>query len=118
MRRTIGITGVLIAALVEIAWAQAQAPGPQLTLQDAEAMALKNHPQVLAAQANFLRAGQIVTEARSAYYPTVNGNITGAQANPSSRLGAGVPMILGCSTTLDRALRLRNLLPILEELQT
>lgn len=53
-------------------------------------MALKNHPQVLASQANYLRAGEIVTETRSAYYPAVNGNITGAQANPSARLGAGV----------------------------
>jgi outer membrane protein len=90
MRRTTGFAAVLIACLAELAWAQAQAPGPQLTLQDAQAMALKNHPQVLAAQANFLRAGQIVTEARSAYYPALNGNITGAQANVNSRLGAGV----------------------------
>jgi outer membrane protein len=68
----------------------AQTPGSQLTLQDAEALALKNHPQVLASQANYLRAGEIVTETRSAYYPTLNGNITGAQANVNSRLGAGV----------------------------
>lgn len=67
-----------------------QATPPFLTLQDARAMALKNHPQVLASQANFLRAGEIVTEARSAYYPAVNGVVTGAQANLSSRLGAGV----------------------------
>ncbi|MGA8029178.1 MAG: TolC family protein [Bryobacteraceae bacterium] len=68
----------------------AQAPGPQLTLQDAEAMALKNHPQVLASQANYQRAGEIVTENRSAYYPALNGEVTGAQANLNSRLGAGV----------------------------
>ncbi len=53
-------------------------------------MALKNHPQVLASQAISLRAGQITREARSAYYPTVAGDITGAQANVNSRLGAGV----------------------------
>ncbi len=67
----------------------AQTTGPRLTLQDAHAMALKNHPQVLASQANYLRAGEIVTETRSAYYPALNGNITGAQANVNSRLGAG-----------------------------
>ena len=67
-----------------------QTAGPQLTLQDAEAMALKNHPQVLASQADSLKAGEIVTETRSAYYPALNGNITGAQANVNSRLGAGV----------------------------
>lgn len=68
----------------------AQAPGPQLTLQDAQATALKNHPQVLASQANYLRAGEIVTEVRSAYFPALNGDITGAQANLNARLGAGV----------------------------
>ncbi len=88
MRRTAALTAILIASLAEFAWAQA--PGPQLTLQDAEAMALKNHPQVLASQANYLRAGEIVTETRSAYYPAVNGNVTGAQANVNSRLGSGV----------------------------
>ncbi|HEX4770796.1 MAG TPA: TolC family protein [Bryobacteraceae bacterium] len=90
IRRATGFAAVLIACFSEVAWTQAQAPGPQLSLQDAQAIALKNHPQVLAAQANFLRAGQIVTEARSAYYPSLNGNITGAQANVNSRLGAGV----------------------------
>ncbi len=88
MRRTGVWAAILIAALAQAACAQAA--GPQLTLQDAEAMALKNHPQVLASQANYLRAGQIITEERSAYYPTLNGNVTGAQANLNSRLGAGV----------------------------
>ncbi len=76
--------------LIPVTGLYAQATSPPLTLQDAQAMALKNHPQVLASQANYLRAGQIVTEARSAYYPAVTGNITGAQANVNSRLGAGV----------------------------
>jgi outer membrane protein len=67
-----------------------QATPPPLTLQDAQAIALKNHPQVLASQANSLRAGEFVTEARSAYFPALNGVVTGAQANMSSRLGAGV----------------------------
>ena len=53
-------------------------------------MALKNHPQILASQANALRAGQLTREARSAYYPTLNGDITAAQAETNSRLGAGV----------------------------
>jgi outer membrane protein len=61
-----------------------------LNLPDAVALALKNHPQVLASQAISQRADQITTQARSAYYPTLNGEITGAQADASSRLGAGV----------------------------
>jgi outer membrane protein len=67
-----------------------QSPPPQLSLQDARALALKNHPQILASQAMYLRADQITREVRSAYYPTVNGAITAARANVNSRLGAGV----------------------------
>ncbi len=88
MRSRTALALLTLSALSALAYAQA--PAPQLTLQDAEAMALKNHPQVLASQANYLRAGEIVTETRSAYYPAVNGNTTGAEANPSARLGAGV----------------------------
>ena len=72
------------------AFAGGQTTDPRLTLQAAEAIALKNHPRLLASQANYLRADEIVTEARSTYYPTLNGNITVAQANVNSRLGAGV----------------------------
>ncbi len=85
--RTLSITAIA-ASVCSLVYAQA--PGPQLTLQDAQAMALKNHPQVLASEANYLRSGEIVTETRSAYYPVLTGNITGAQANLNSRLGAGV----------------------------
>jgi outer membrane protein len=60
-----------------------------LSLKDAEAMALKNHPQVLAAQAAYQRSDQLVIENKSAYYPSLNGELTGAQANLNSRLGAG-----------------------------
>ncbi len=88
--RTFTIVTIVAGFLPGVLGAQATPPPPQLTLQDAEATALKNHPQVLASQANYLRAGELTTEARSAYYPAVNGNITGAQANVNSRLGAGV----------------------------
>jgi outer membrane protein len=52
-------------------------------------MALKNHPRVLASQAVSLAANQVTRESRSAYYPVINGEVTGAQANLSARLGAG-----------------------------
>lgn len=64
-------------------------PPPKLTLQDAVAIALKNHPQIQAAQneANF--ANQQIVINRSAYYPALNGDITGSQGNDLSRIGAG-----------------------------
>jgi len=68
--------------------ALAQTP-PKLTLQDAVAIALKNHPQIQAAQyeANF--AHQQVVINRSPYYPKLNGDVTASQANSSARIGAG-----------------------------
>jgi outer membrane protein len=86
--RTFGALVWSVAALPTLV--SGQTPNARLTLQDAEAIALKNHPQVLASQADYLRSNEIVTETRSAYYPALNGNITGAQANINSRLGAGV----------------------------
>lgn len=83
-----GVLGWLIAGIPCLLCGQATPP--PLTLQGARAMALKNHPQALASEANSLRAGEVVTEARSAYYPALNGEITGAAANVDSRLGAGV----------------------------
>jgi outer membrane protein len=69
--------------------AQTPPSPPPLTLKDAEALAIKNHPQVQAAQLNYQASQQAVAEARSAYYPTLQGDITGSQANPQSRIGAG-----------------------------
>lgn len=69
---------------------QAAAPTTQmLTLAQAVAMALQNHPKVIAAQNEQAAAGQRVTETRAALYPTLNGEITGAQGNYPGRLGAG-----------------------------
>jgi outer membrane protein len=73
--------------------------GPPLTLRDAEQLALKNHPRVLAAENQVLERGQEVREARSAYYPALSGAVTGSQAIRSSRIGAG---ILPASQLFDR----------------
>ncbi|MEO7145823.1 MAG: TolC family protein [Bryobacteraceae bacterium] len=72
---------------------------PKLTLPEAEALALKNHPQVLAAQSEVSVANELITEARSAYYPAVNADITGTQGNSQARVGAGV---LSASRLFDR----------------
>lgn len=77
----------ILFALV-IGPALAQAP-PKLTLQEAVAIAVKNHPQIQGAQneANFAHEQIIIN--RAAYYPTLNGDITGSQGNDLSRIGAG-----------------------------
>ena len=61
----------------------------KLTLQEAEQIALHNHPQIQAAQNLAEAAKAQVTEARSAYYPTINGSLTGVGAENNSRVAAG-----------------------------
>ena len=69
------------------------APAPPgqavLTLAQATAMAIQNHPQIAAARQTAAAAGQRITETRAPYYPVVNGEITGGQGLAQSRLGAG-----------------------------
>lgn len=86
MRRFV-LFGLLASGVGRLALAQA--PPPKLTLKDAEALAIKNHPQVLAAQSEVGFANQQVVETRSAYYPTVDADVTGSVANRGSRIGAG-----------------------------
>jgi outer membrane protein len=67
----------------------AQQPTPMLTLQQAETMALQNHPQIQAAQNEAAFSNQQIVETRSAYFPTVNADVTGSAANNGARIGAG-----------------------------
>ena len=78
----------LVSAPAALLFAQGVAP-VRLNLQEAAALALKNHPQVQAAQDVFSAMTQRITEARAAYYPDFNADITGSQANPRARIGAG-----------------------------
>ena len=71
----------------------------QLRLSDAEALALKNHPQVLAAQNETSAQSQRIVETRAAYYPAIEGEMTGSVANIGARLGAG---FLNVSSLFDR----------------
>jgi outer membrane protein len=74
--------------LCSVCAATAQAP-MRLTLDEAEALALKNHPQVSAALLNAAAANQVTTQVRSNLYPAFFGSITGAGALNSSRIAAG-----------------------------
>ncbi len=62
---------------------------PKLTLKDAEALALRNHPLLQAATFDAEAANQVTREEKSAYYPTATASLTGAGAIPDSRIAAG-----------------------------
>jgi outer membrane protein len=78
-------TGLICA---QSTWAFSQDPQP-LSLQQAEQAALQNHPEIQAARYTSLAADQVVRETRSAYFPTVFGSVTGAEAASASRIAAG-----------------------------
>src|SRR5689334_21147910 len=82
---------VLIASAALVAAAApavAQTP-PPLTLAEAEQSALHNHPQIQAAEFGAVAATQVVRESRAAYFPTVLGSFSGADAQSGSRIAAG-----------------------------
>jgi outer membrane protein len=64
-------------------------PAQTVSLKDAVSLALKNHPQVMAAQSEVGVGNQEVVETRASYFPTLNGDITGSQGNRDARIGAG-----------------------------
>jgi len=68
---------------------QASPAGTPLTLAQAEAIALKNNPQITIGKLRALVAQQYVRESRSALMPNANLSLTGVDSNPGSRLTAG-----------------------------
>jgi len=103
MRMGITLTLVLTVASVAVAAPQQeskaaaqQAPGSaplgpatQLTLRQAEALALKNNPQITVGKLRALIAQQFVREERAALMPTAFLSLTAVDANPGSRISAG-----------------------------
>ncbi|HYK60122.1 MAG TPA: TolC family protein [Bryobacteraceae bacterium] len=76
-----------VVALLQTAAAQSQLP--RLTLQQAEAIAIQNHPQIAAAQNEVNFANQQIVVNRSAYYPNASLDASASQGNRGARIGAG-----------------------------
>jgi outer membrane protein len=60
-----------------------------LTRKQAEALALRNNPQITAGKLRALEAAQYVREQRSALLPTAYLSLTGVQASDRARISAG-----------------------------
>jgi len=100
MIRKVSFPLIAIIAIATVPDALAQQPvntqqsanaqqSAKLTLREAVDTALKNHPQILAAQNEVAYSNQLITESQSAYYPFVQAQATGSQANTNARIGAG-----------------------------
>lgn len=71
MKRTVlSIFGCTL--LTGMVWADQTNSLPVLTLAEANQIALKNHPQIAAANYRALAAEEVVKETRSGYFPTAN----------------------------------------------
>jgi outer membrane protein len=64
-------------------------PAQPLTVQDAEALALRNNPQISVYRLLSLASGQVIREQKSAYYPTIYGSLTAVEPKEGSRIAAG-----------------------------
>ena len=65
------------------------ANGRRLTLEEAEAIALRNNPEITVSKLQALEAREFVRETRSAFYPQANLSLTAVTSNPGSRIAAG-----------------------------
>ncbi len=72
----------------------------RLTRTQAEQLAMKNNPQISVGKLLALAQHQVYREARAGELPNFNGNITAADANEGSRIGAGA---LTASRLLEHA---------------
>jgi outer membrane protein len=106
MNTQLRIALLIVPVLIFAGVAEAQA-SPQsaqqipahLTIEEAHRIALQNHPRIVAAQASASAMSEEVTQARSAYYPTLYGSVTGAESDSGTRIAAG---LLNNPTVFDR----------------
>ena len=96
MRRVVLVSLYFMAVCAPLAAQTAQ----PLSLHDAEARALQNHPQVLAGEYVARAGAEATRDARSAFFPAAYGSVTGAAAQDGSRIAAGG---LNNPIILDRA---------------
>jgi outer membrane protein len=85
VNRLMALSGISVLVCGSMAAQGAQ----NLTLKDAEQIAIQNHPQIQAAADLASAAKAQVTEARSSYYPTVYGSLTAVDSENNSRITAG-----------------------------
>src|SRR5580704_6872476 len=69
-----------------VVWAQT---APAVSLAQAQDIAVRNHPRIASAALSAQAGESVIKEVRSAYYPTVSGNVTGVGSEHNSVLSAG-----------------------------
>ncbi len=101
MKQFVQLAAMLLAVCVAPSVAQ-QMPTPpasappsaspatrQISLQQAEATAIKNNPQITVGRLQALQAREFTRETRAALYPQLSLNVTAVGSDPGSRISAG-----------------------------
>ena len=96
----LALAAACLAAPAQTPAAPTPQPPAQLTLAEAERIAVQNNPEISVAHLVALAQGQVVREARSAYMPTATGDLTAVGAHDNTRITAGV---LNNPSVYDRA---------------
>lgn len=96
-RRARAFYGCCLVFLMFTEVLSAQTPGgagnaapTNLSVVQAEDIALKNNPRISISRLLALAQGQVTREVRSADLPTLTGNLTAVDSHPGSRITAGV----------------------------
>lgn len=75
---------------IGIGWGAVSGQTPRtVSLAEAQAIALRNHPRIASAAFTAEAGSAVVKEVRSAYFPTVSGNVTGVGSEHGATLTAG-----------------------------
>jgi len=84
-------TGAIAAPMGPHGAAPQNAPGApmSLSLKEAQALAVKNNPQISVARLTALASQQVTREVRSSLWPTAAVELTAVDANPGTRITAG-----------------------------
>jgi len=92
MRRfkTMLVGGFVLGTAFVAMGAQNTSNSGNLTVTDAETIALRNHPQITRARLLTLAQGEVRRETKSAELPTVSGNLTAVDAHDGGRVTAGL----------------------------
>ncbi|HWO33400.1 MAG TPA: TolC family protein [Candidatus Acidoferrum sp.] len=80
---------VPVAGLEASAAQTATVPSASLSLSDAQALALKNNPQISFARLTALASQQVTRQVRSNLWPTATVDLTAVDSEPGSRITAG-----------------------------
>ena len=93
MKQFVRVAAILLAVSATPARAQQQPASPSttrpLTLEEAEATAIKNNPQITVGKLQALQAREFIREARSPLFPQVGLSVTAVGSDPGSRISAG-----------------------------